>query len=155
MSILVAGCGATTPYQELGFVGTGVRATPVAENRFKIESFGNAASDVEVIKKHAVRKAAETTSEAGGTHFVVTQSGMQSKKVFRVVNGKRESSGTKPQFAILIDTYNVAPGAPVPPNAYVVGDILKQAQSDDASKRAADQKREAEEKAAKNPLLQQ
>jgi hypothetical protein len=66
--VALAGCA--TPYQSMGFMG-GVEAHQMTKNTFRIVARGNGYTAGTTIQDYAILKAAETTRQAGGTHFAV------------------------------------------------------------------------------------
>jgi hypothetical protein len=67
-ALLCAGC--STPYQEMGF-GGGVEAQQMTANTYRIVARGNGYTSGTAIQDYALLKAAETTKQAGATHFEV------------------------------------------------------------------------------------
>jgi hypothetical protein len=59
-----------TRYQDMGFAG-GVAAEQMTADTFRIIARGNAYTSGTTVQDYALLKAAETTKEAGGTHFMV------------------------------------------------------------------------------------
>ncbi len=68
VALLVAGCA--TPYQEMGFSG-GVSAQQMTANTFRIVARGNGYTGSPQVQDYTMLKAAETTKQIGGTHFLV------------------------------------------------------------------------------------
>jgi len=66
VGLTLAGCG--TKYQEMGFTG-GVAAEQMSANVYRIKSRGNGYTSNSTIQDYVLLKAAETTKEAGGSHF--------------------------------------------------------------------------------------
>jgi hypothetical protein len=62
--------GCSTPYQTMGFSG-GVEAQQMTANTFRIVARGNGFTNAITIQDYVALKAAETTRQAGGTHFMV------------------------------------------------------------------------------------
>jgi hypothetical protein len=62
--------GFATKYQDMDFAG-GVAAQQMTADTFRIVSRGNGYSDATTIRDYAILKAAETTKQKGGTHFVL------------------------------------------------------------------------------------
>lgn len=60
----------STPYQEMGFAG-GVAAQQMTSNTFRIVSRGNGYTSSTTVQDYTVLKAAETTKNAGATHFAI------------------------------------------------------------------------------------
>ena len=60
----------STPYQEMGFSG-GVAAQQMTSNTFRIVSRGNGYTSGTAVQDYTVLKAAETTKQAGATHFSI------------------------------------------------------------------------------------
>jgi hypothetical protein len=68
LSLVLAGC--STPYQEMGLAG-GVHAQQITANTFRIVARGNSSTAHTTIQDYTLLKTAETTRQAGGTHFVI------------------------------------------------------------------------------------
>jgi hypothetical protein len=68
---LAALAGCATPYQGMGFLG-GVEAQQMTKDTFRIIARGNGYTASTTVQDYAILKAAETTRQAGGTHFAIT-----------------------------------------------------------------------------------
>jgi len=68
LCLLLIGCG--TKYQEMGFTG-GVSAEQITKDTYRIVARGNGNTRSTTIQDYALLKAAETTKDAGATHFVI------------------------------------------------------------------------------------
>ena len=68
LSLLLIGCG--TKYQEMGFTG-GVSAEQITKDTYRIVARGNRNTRSTTVQDYALLKAAETTKDAGATHFVI------------------------------------------------------------------------------------
>lgn len=68
LSLAMGGC--QTPYQEIGATG-GVSAFAITNDTFRISSRGNGYTDPTLVQDYSLLKAAETTLQSGGTHFLV------------------------------------------------------------------------------------
>ncbi len=62
--------GCATKYQEMGFTG-GVQANRVTSDTAQISARGNGYTDPDTIQRYAMRKAAETTLDAGFDLFEI------------------------------------------------------------------------------------
>ncbi len=83
--VALGACG--TRYQDMGFTG-GVAAEQMTTDTFRITARGNGYTGNTTIQDYALLKAAETTKEAGGTHFLVISAADAS----RVVVGQTAST---------------------------------------------------------------
>ena len=63
-------CACSTRYQDMGLTG-GVAAQQMTANTFRISARGNAYTSPTTIQDYMVLKAAETTKQVGGTHFII------------------------------------------------------------------------------------
>jgi hypothetical protein len=68
--LLLALGGCSTPYQDMGFRG-GVAAQRMTTDTYRIVARGNAYTGGLAIQDYTLLKAAETTKQAGATHFVI------------------------------------------------------------------------------------
>src|SRR5262245_13930828 len=68
LALALTGC--STPYQGPDYMGDGVSAQRITSNTFKIVVHGNAITSGLATQDYTALKAAETTKQAGGTHFV-------------------------------------------------------------------------------------
>jgi hypothetical protein len=66
----------STRYQEMGFTG-GVEAQPVMTDVYRIVARGNGYTGQATVQDFVLLKAAETTIEAGGSHFLVLDASNQ------------------------------------------------------------------------------
>jgi len=67
-ALALAGCA--TSYQEIGLTG-GVVAERMTADTWRIKARTNGLTDPTTMKDYVMLKAAETTQEAGGTHFLI------------------------------------------------------------------------------------
>lgn len=75
--LALAACG--TNYQEMGFSG-GVSAEQVTADTYRIIARGNGYTSNTTIQDYALLKAAETTKQAGATHFLVVSAANASSR---------------------------------------------------------------------------
>ena len=68
--LVLAGC--STPYQDKGFTG-GVSAEQITTDTFRISGRGNSFTSSTRIQDYVMLKAAETTVQQGGTHFLIIE----------------------------------------------------------------------------------
>lgn len=78
--------GCSTPYQNMGFSG-GVEAQQMTAHTFRIVARGNAYTSPTVIQDYVALKAAETTVQQGGTHFIVVSAADASRSDQIVTGG--------------------------------------------------------------------
>jgi hypothetical protein len=83
--------GCTTPYQSMGFSG-GVEAHQMTANTFRIVARGNGYTSGTTIQDYVALKAAETTRQAGGTHFLVISAGDASSASYLSTPGQMKTS---------------------------------------------------------------
>jgi hypothetical protein len=100
---LLTGCGGT-PYREME-AGRGVQALQMAADVWRIEARGNAYSNSNLIKDYMLLKAAETTKQHGGTHFIISEQTDASTKSSTITPGARV---TTPHGASKVSTYTPA-----------------------------------------------
>jgi hypothetical protein len=91
MLVAALSVGCATPYQGMGFRG-GVDAQQLTANTFRILARGNGYTDATTIQDHALLKAAETTKQAGGTHFAIISASDASSVGHVVVPGQAHTS---------------------------------------------------------------
>jgi hypothetical protein len=136
VSSALAGCA--TKYQDMGFSG-GVTAQQITENSYRIVSRGNGFSDSTTIRDYALLKAAETTKQTGGTHFVVVGNDDASRVDQIVTPGTAQTNFVgntayttySPAQAIPVfkpgqDVYIrvIDPGQPIPADAISADEII-------------------------------
>lgn len=139
MSLVLAGC--STPYQEMGFSG-GVSAQQMTSDTFRISARGNGYTDATRVQDYLMLKAAETTVQRGGTHFVVI-SAADASGTSQIVtggtstttfNGKTATTNYSPPTVHNVfkpgqDAYirilHAAPGQGLPPSAISATEIIE------------------------------
>lgn len=114
--LLLLTCCAT-PYQEMGFLGEigfggGVDAQKLSHDTYKIKAYGNALSSAALMREYAMRKAAETTRQAGNTHFII-------------VRQQYVGAGKFPGEEFEIRVLTVSPGKTAPRGAFSVNEVNK------------------------------
>lgn len=67
-ALIVSACA--TPYQDMGFTG-GVASQQMTNNTYRIVARGNGYTAATKVQDYLMLKAAETTLQNGGTHFVI------------------------------------------------------------------------------------
>lgn len=87
--ILVGGCA--TPYQDMGFSG-GVEAQRMTADTYRIVARGNGYTSGTTIQDYTMLKAAETTKQAGGTHFAIISASNASRAGTIVTPGQAQTS---------------------------------------------------------------
>lgn len=135
----LAACG--TQYQEMGLTG-GVSAEPVMTDVYRITASGNAYTSSSKVQDFTLLKAAETTLEAGGTHFIVLDEADQTRLATAQTPGTMKTSVygstafttytpgmtyniVKPGQAAMIQVIRIAPGQTPPPGAFPAMDIVQ------------------------------
>jgi len=138
-AILVTGCA--TPYQEMGFVG-GVSAQQMTANTFRILARGNGYTDGVTVQDYTMLKAAETTKQVGGTHFIVISADDASRVATFTTPGQAHTTVVgntaytsyspaqvheffKPGQDAYIRVITVAPGQTAPPGAIAADEIIQ------------------------------
>jgi hypothetical protein len=109
-----------TPYQEYSPLGGGVRAEKLSANTYKIESYGNGYATPALVHDYAMLKAAETTQQAGGTHFVIARD--KDAPYSTYAGGFRY---TFPGKELEISVLTLSPGQPTPRGAFSASAVTK------------------------------
>jgi hypothetical protein len=99
----LAGCGGT-PYRDME-AGRGVQALQMSADTWRIEARGNGYTNGNLVKDYILLKAAETTKQQGGTHFVITEQADASTKSSTITPGARQ---TQMVGATKVSTYTPA-----------------------------------------------
>jgi hypothetical protein len=73
MAAALALAGCATPYQKMGMNG-GVRAVQLQTDLAQVTARGSPVTDADTIERYVLRKAAETTLQAGYDHFEIVSS---------------------------------------------------------------------------------
>lgn len=84
LTLTLAGC--STPYQDMGFSG-GVAAQQMTADTFRIVARGNGYTSPTDVQDYVMLKAAETTLQNGGTHFLVVSEADASRTAQIVTGG--------------------------------------------------------------------
>jgi hypothetical protein len=108
--LLLLTCCAT-PYQDMG-LGGGVDAQKLSSDTYKIMAYGNALATPVLIRDYAMRKAAETTRQAGNSHFVILRQ-------------QYVGIGRFPGEELEIRVLTVSPGKPAPRGAFSANEVIK------------------------------
>ncbi|MFZ1104971.1 MAG: hypothetical protein WAN86_19320 [Hyphomicrobiaceae bacterium] len=136
---LTGGCA--TPYQSMGFTG-GVEAQQMTANSFRIVARGNGYTPATTVQDYAILKAAETTKQAGGTHFAIISASDASSAGHVVVPGQAHTSVVgrtayttytpatayrfvRPGQDVYIRVLTVQPGRQPPPGAFSADEIIR------------------------------
>jgi hypothetical protein len=137
-SLMLAGC--TTPYQPMGFTG-GVEAQPITSDTYRIVSRGNGYTSSTAVQDYTLLKAAETTRDAGATHFVFISTADASKTEIGQTAGTTNTtyygrtavstytpgqvySVNKPGQDSYIKIFKIPAGASAPPGAFSAAEII-------------------------------
>src|SRR6516225_5090710 len=80
-----------TPYQNMGFMG-GVEAQRMTADTYRIVARGNGYTGATTIQDYTMLKAAETTKQAGGTHFAIISAADASRTGTVVTPGQAQTS---------------------------------------------------------------
>lgn len=138
-ALLLAGCG--TPYQEMGFAG-GVSAQQMTADTFRISARGNRYTNPTAVQDYLMLKAAETTTQNGGTHFIVISAADASGTSQIVTGGTSHTTFNgsyattsytppvvhnviKPGQDAYIRVLKVVPGQQPPPGAVAASEIIQ------------------------------
>src|SRR5262249_57668333 len=89
--LLLALAGCATPYQNMGFMG-GVEAQQMTADPYRIVARGNGYTGSTTIQDYTLLKAAETTRQAGGTHFSIISASDASRAGTIVTPGQAQTS---------------------------------------------------------------
>ena len=136
---LVGGCG--TRYQEMGLSG-GVTAQPVMTDVYRIVARGNAYTGQAAVQDFVLMKAAETTIDAGGTHFLIVnaadqtnvsvgqspgtvQTNVYGRSAFTTYSPGATYNIVKPGQDTLIRVLRLRPGEKPPAGAFPAQDIVQ------------------------------
>ncbi|CFX36342.1 conserved exported protein of unknown function [Candidatus Filomicrobium marinum] len=136
---LLGGC--STPYQEMGFAG-GVGAQQMTSDTFRISARGNGYTGRTQVQDYLMLKAAETTTQHGGTHFIVIDAADASGTSQIVTGGTATTTYNhnvattnytppmvhnvfKPGQDAYIRILNIGPGQPVPGGAVSASEIIQ------------------------------
>jgi hypothetical protein len=137
--LLLAGCGTT--YKDMSPSG-GVAALQMSADTWRIEARGNGFTNANLVKDYMLLKAAETTKQSGGTHFIIIEQADASTKSTHYAPGSRRTtligatrySTYTPATATRVfhpgrDAYirvvNVAAGQAAPEDAQSADEIIK------------------------------
>jgi hypothetical protein len=137
--LILSGCA--TPYQNMGFMG-GVEAQQMTSDTFRIVARGNGYTGNTAIQDYTVLKAAETTKQAGGTHFLIISASDASRAGHIVTPGQMQTSvvgntayttynpGTvhqyiKPGQDTYIRVFTIGPGQHAPQGALSADEIIR------------------------------
>ena len=85
----LGGCGTT--YREMES-GRGVQALQMSADTWRIEARGNGYTNANIVKDWMLLKAAETTKQAGGSHFVIVEQADASSKSTMITPGARQTT---------------------------------------------------------------
>ncbi len=125
----------------MGF-GGGVEAQQLTADTYRILSRGNAYTSKTKVNDYTLLKAAETTRQAGATHFVIeggedaTRTGyvttpgtatttLQGNRAYTTVNPGTVDRLVKPGQDTIIRILTVKPGEAPPPNAISADEIIQ------------------------------
>jgi hypothetical protein len=133
--------GCSSSYREMDS-GRGVQALQMSADTWRIEARGNGYTGANIVKDWMLLKAAETTKQQGGTHFVVVEQSDASTKSTTITPGARQSTqvgATRtsvytptvinrqmlPGQDAYIRVIKVAAGEAAPPDAKSADEIIK------------------------------
>lgn len=134
----IAGCA--TPYQESGLSG-GVVASAITTDTYRISARGNAYTDAATVQDYVLLKAAETTTAAGATHFLIL-GGQDRTKVLQgqtagtmntnIVNGSIQTTYSpgvqydmiKPGQDTMIQVITIPAGTAAPQGAFNAAEVF-------------------------------
>jgi hypothetical protein len=89
VGLTLSGCG--TPYREMES-GRGVQALQMSADTWRIEARGNGYTNANLVKDWMLLKAAETTKQQGGSHFVIVEQADASTRSTTITPGARQST---------------------------------------------------------------
>jgi hypothetical protein len=139
--LLTAACATPTKYQPMGF-GGGVAAQQLTADTFRIEGRGNGFTASNTVKDYVLLKAAETTKQQGGSHFLIISGNDATRSVEIPSSGYAQTSFvgntavttyspasntsvSKPGQDIYIRILKVQKGQPVPQGAMAADEIIQ------------------------------
>jgi hypothetical protein len=125
ISVVLAGC--STPYQEMGYLG-GVTAEQMTNDTYRIISRGNQYTAGTTVQDHVLLKAAETTKQAGGTHFALISAQDASRVSYNTSYGQgfaSTSASVRPGENAFIRVLRLQPGQQPPHGAFAADEIIK------------------------------
>jgi hypothetical protein len=138
-AVALMGCG--TSYREMD-QGRGVQALRMSADTWRIEARGNAYTNANLVKDYMLLKAAETTKQQGGSHFIIVEQADASTKSSSITPGARQTTlvgATRystytpatisrqmlPGQDAYIRVITVSGGQDVPPEAKSADEIIK------------------------------
>jgi hypothetical protein len=83
--------GCSTSYREMD-AGRGVQALQMAADTWRIEARGNGYTNANIVKDWMLLKAAETTKQQGGSHFIIVEQADATTKSSTITPGARQST---------------------------------------------------------------
>ena len=139
LGLLLAGCA--TKYQDMGFSG-GVQAEQLTADTYRIVSRGNGYTARTTVQDYAMLKAAETTRQSGGTHFLIgdsenasslqsvvspgyAQTSIVGRTAYTTYNPGYVSSIVKPGANLYIRVVTVPAGKQPPERAISADEIIQ------------------------------
>ena len=102
VALSLSGCG--TSYREMDS-GRGVQALQMSADTWRIEARGNGYTNANIVKDWMLLKAAETTKQQGGSHFVIVEQADAATKSSTITPGVRQ---TQMVGASKVSTYTPA-----------------------------------------------
>lgn len=136
--LMLAAC--TTPYQPMGFTG-GVEAQKITSDTYRIVSRGNGYTNSTAIQDYTFLKAAETTRDAGATHFIFTSMADATRNEIGQTAGTTNTtfygrtavstytpgqvySVSKPGQDSYIKIFTLPSGATAPPGSFSAAEVI-------------------------------
>jgi hypothetical protein len=137
----LAQSGCSSSYREME-AGRGVQALQMSADTWRIEARGNGYTGGNIVKDWMLLKAAETTKQKGGTHFVIVEQSDASTKSSTITPGARQSTlvgatrtsvytpatinrQIQPGQDAYIRVIKLSPQEAVPPDAKSADEIIK------------------------------
>lgn len=119
IALLAAGLGACSTSLGGGGFGVGggdpTAVSKVSADTYRIPGAATAAASQSAVQDDVLLKAAQTTKEAGATHFIVLASSESAATATPIGNRpKGAEAGGRPAQDVLIRVLTVAPGAQAP-----------------------------------------
>lgn len=141
LALVLVTVGCSTKYQDMGLTG-GVAAQQMTASTFRITARGNGYTSSTTIEDYMVLKAAETTKQVGGTHFLIVSAADASRTNYiatasqartTVVGNSAYTTYTpgsvygvfKPGQDAYIRVVTVSPGAPPPQGAISADEVIQ------------------------------
>lgn len=119
LAVVLSGCA--TPYGPIGWTG-GVEAQRISSSTWRIVARANSYTSRTRIADFTLLKAAETTLEAGGTHFILSDQ-RDASSVSYSVDRWSVDRHVAPGSDTYMHLLRISPGQTAPPGAFEAREI--------------------------------